>query len=220
LKDLKWQLKQEEKIPNVIVHLPSDFDYGLPSQALEWLRKYGITNEEIARYRIGWSDARQLLVLPVFDDNGNLVYLQTRYFGQNEKYPKYVTSGESEKVFAIMDSEGRHHVHNANDGVLNKLVLVEDFISAIRVSRSYPAMPLFGSNLSIPRIRVLSDRVTNLVIWLDRDKLKEAVKARFKALPYFDSVTVIVKDLDPKEYTDDEIRSIIGGCNGINPILS
>ena len=210
-KELKQQLKREEKNSDGtrVASLPSDFDYGLPAVPLAWLRKYGITDQEIAQQRMGWSDARQLLVFPVFDNYGALCFCQSRYFGANESHPKYLTSGSSEKIFNIMDRQGRHYVSGVSDGFLNTLVLVEDHISAIRVSRSFPAMPLYGSEISTYRLRVISDRVTRLVIWLDRDKLKNAVKARYKALAYFNQVSVVVADKDPKEYNDDDIRRIV-----------
>lgn len=72
-------------------------------------------------------------------------------------------------------------------------------------------MPLWGSNIPISRIRVLSDRFKNLLIWLDKDKYKYAIKAAFRARPYFDSVRIIYTEKDPKEYEDFEISGFIAG---------
>jgi hypothetical protein len=173
------------------------------------LRKYGVTNEEIARCKIGWSDAKQSLVFPVFGPNGNLLFCQSRYFGKNENHPKYLTSGSSETVFDIMDSKGRCDLFNVYIGGNNFLVLCEDFISAIRIARNFISMPLYGSEIATYRLRILSNYFTNLVIWLDRDKLKSAIKTRYRALSYFDNVSVIVQDLDPKEYSDEQIKEIV-----------
>src|SRR5258708_34551892 len=54
--DVKQKLKQQEKGKEQYgsVYLPTDFDYGLPAEALNWLRKYGVTDQEIAKYKLGW----------------------------------------------------------------------------------------------------------------------------------------------------------------------
>lgn len=210
VKDIKQKIKHEEKekgYPNV--YLPSDFSYSIAPRAVEWLRKYGITDEEINRERFGWSDSKQYLVSPVFDVYDNLLLWQGRYFGGNESHPRFYTSGTPETVFNIVDSAGRRDGDDARMWSHDFVVLVEDYISCIKVGRQFPAMPLFGSEISLDRIRKLSDLVTSLVIWLDRDKLRSAVKARFKALAYFDQVTCIVSDRDPKEYDNDEIRRFV-----------
>lgn len=210
VKDIKQKIRHEEKqkgYPNVT--LPFDFNYVIPNRALEWLQKYGITNEEINRERIGWSDSKQYLVFPVFDLYDNLLLWQGRYFGGNEAHPRFFTSGTPETVFKVVDTKGR-----PDDGISpmwssNFILLVEDYISAIKVGRQFPTMPLFGSEISLDRIRKLSDHVTSLVMWLDRDKLRSAIKVRYKALAYFNQVNVVVSSRDPKEYSNDEIRGFV-----------
>lgn len=210
MKDLKQKLKQEDKNKNYgPITLPNDFNYSIASRAVEWLRKYNITDEEINRERLGWSDSKQYLVLPVFDIYDNLLLWQGRYFGPNESHPRFFTSGTPETVFHIVDAKGRLDIRDAPMWSRSFVVLVEDYLSSIKVGRQFPAMPLFGSEISLDRIRKLSDHVTSLVIWLDRDKLKNAVKARFKALTYFTTVSIIVSDLDPKEYSDADIRGFV-----------
>ena len=210
MKDLKQELKQEDKNKNYgSVTLPSDFSYSIAPRAIEWLRKYNITDEEINRERFGWSDSKQYLVFPVFDLYDNLLLWQGRYFGPNEAHPRFFTSGTPETVFHILDAKGRLDIRDGAVWSSNCVLLVEDYLSAVKVGRQFPAMPLFGSEISLDRIRKLSGHVTSLVIWLDRDKLKSAVKARFKALAYFTTVSVIVADKDPKEYDDERIRQFV-----------
>lgn len=221
LKDIKQKFRQEEKQKGYgNVYLPSDFSYNIPDAALTWLEKYGITNEEINRERIGWSESKQYLVLPVFDSYDNLLLWQGRYFGGNEKHPRFFTSGTPETVFHVVDAKGRLDVRDGAMWSSNFVVLVEDFISAIKVGRHFPAMPLFGSEISLDRIRKLSDRVTSLVTWLDRDKLKNAIKARYKALAYFTTVSVVVSQLDPKEYDDGQIQRFITSSRTVDLGLS
>lgn len=179
------------------VFLPSDFTYSLPACAKEWLDNYGITDKEIIINHIGWSDAHERLYFPVFDLFGNLVMYQGRFLGQGYGSPRYSTRGRVDSVF--------HIIGNGSD----TCVLVEDFISAIKVGREHLAMPLWGSQISLERIIALSDRFKGLVIWLDRDKAEYALKARLKASIFFDDVATIITDKDPKEYNNAEIRRFI-----------
>lgn len=197
VKDLKQQLKQQEK-QNASIVLPSDCVYALPSVALDWLKKYGISDKEIIQNKFMWSEERKQLVFPIIDVYGNVLGYQSRVF--NEEYrSRYDSRG---------NLDGIYHLLGTNADVV---CLVEDLLSAIKIARQCTAMPLWGSNIPISRIRVLSDRFKNLLIWLDKDKYKYAIKAAFRARPYFDNVRVIYTEKDPKEYEDFEISGFIAG---------
>lgn len=168
--------------------LPSDFSFTIRPDAVAWLRKYGITDEEIRHNNIGWSESHEYLVFTVFDPDGNLCLWQGRYFGGNPEHHKYDTKGNAGDVFHIVGDR-----YSADSVV----VLVEDCVSAIKVARDYPAMALFGSEI-VARLSRLSRITKNLVIWLDPDKTREAVKAAKKAEPLFETVRVIISDFDPK----------------------
>lgn len=206
---LKQQMRSQEQKNGHSIFLPLDYSLDIAPQAIAWLKKYEISDKEIRLFKLGYSHDRHYLVFPVFDSYGNLLLWQGRYFGPNAEHPRYFTSGYPEKVYYIMGPEGRLHDGDNRVRSANFLVLTEDVVSGIKVSRQYPAMPLFGSQVTLDRIRKLSDRFTSLVIWLDRDKLKDSVKARIKALPFFEHVSVVVVDGDPKDYDDISIRSII-----------
>ena len=199
VKDLKQQLKQQEK-QNASIVLPSDCVYALPSVALNWLKKYGISDKEIIQNKFMWSAEKSGLVFPIYDVFGNLLYYQVRRFGENISKGRYDSRGNADNVFHILGTT-----------VYSCITLSEDLISAIKIARQSTAMPLWGSNIPISRIRVLSDRFKNLLIWLDKDKYKYAIKAAFRARPYFDNVRVIYSEKDPKEYDDFEISEFIKG---------
>ena len=90
---------------------------------------------------------------------------------------------------------------------IKSIALVEDIISAIKESRHNPVLPLWGSSLSkewYPYLKGLTDK---LIFWLDYDKYPEAIKQSSKARLYGFGTYVIRTDRDPKELTDEEIRS-------------
>jgi DNA primase len=123
---------------------------------------------------------------------------QGRYFGQANDRPRYSTKGQSDTCYHII---GEPSV---------SILVVEDCVSAIKVSRVAQVMPLWGSQLSYDRIIKLSNRFEELVVWLDRDKANYALRAHLKASLLFDRVRVVITNKDPKEYNETEIRKHLG----------
>lgn len=193
--------QQEEKTPNgndvPSLSLPSDYTRQLATIGEQWLVKYGISKGERIKNHIGWSEKYESLVFPVFDPHDNLLLVQRRFFG-NGKWPKYHTKGRPESLIHVLGTR------DSDTGVL-----VEDLVSAIKVGRQFDATPLWGSSLSLEKIKRLSHRFSKLILWLDRDKAKEAVKYKWRAMPFFEKVSIIVSELDPKEYNDDTIAMYV-----------
>lgn len=193
----RLQNNQRNKVDTRIPTLPVDYSPVLPEVALNWLGKYDLTEDEIKNNFFGWSDEDHSLVLPVFDISGNLVMSQRRRFIPGRT--KYHTTGLPETVFHILGDDDNHH----------SVCVTEDLISAIKVSRVVPAMPLWGSNISPHRVWVLGKRFKHLIVWLDADKAQYAIRKRNSFTPFFESVRVIVTEKDPKEYSTDEIQEYL-----------
>jgi ribosomal protein S27AE len=168
--------------------LPKDIEVSqdIPKPAMQWLLSYGITPNEINDFGIGWNDDAQLLVLVKTPD-----YWQARTFGNHKV--KYMSNGIKPLTFY---------------GYADKIVCVEDILSAIKISRLSPefcALPLLGSSMSEEVIQRLSGHFKSVVIWLDRDKANEAIKiARNLKQRGFNS-SVVISPLDPKEYSKGEL---------------
>jgi Zn ribbon nucleic-acid-binding protein len=173
--------------------LPADFTRDLPVVARQWLNKYGITQQEIQQYGFGWSQLHERLIFPAFDNDGSLSFYQGRAFSDTPDKPRYSTQGYGEDVFHFVGSPSL------------SVVLTEDVISAIKVSRQAYSMPLWGSHISTERALRLSRLVKEVKIWLDKDKAQYAIRAKDRILPYFQSVQVIISELDPKEYSNESI---------------
>jgi hypothetical protein len=193
-------------------NLPPDYILSLPSVGVKWLSQYGITDKEMAVNRIGWSDDgftiggrgnqdpiqySPCMVFPIFNIQGTLLMWQARYFGMEKSYPKYITKGKPNEIIHVL-------------GKGDRLVIVEDILSAIKVSRVTRSVPLWGSSPSLVflnRLRVISD---NLVIWLDPDKTVEAERLRRKVSLLFDEVSIVHSSSDPKAYGTKAIAQKIG----------
>lgn len=192
--------KKKEKKTNVLdIDLPFDCSSDLPKRCLDWLKSYGITNDEIEVNSLLWSEVYQRLIFPVRDNSGNLLYYQGRSFNEDgAKYSKYHTEGQANKIYHFLGNRNTHRV-----------VVVEDLISAIKVGRHTYCLPLWGSNINEDRIKGLSLLAESLWIWLDKDKAEYSLKTRLRSLPYFEEVRCIITDKDPKFYNDEEIKEIL-----------
>lgn len=166
--------------------LPEDVSVYIPEIPYTWLKKC-LTDEEILKHRIGWSMNREAIVFPVFDKQGNLLMWQSRYFGEKKDYPKYLTKGYKGDILHVL---GEHPS--------DRIVLVEDLVSAIVVSRKENAMPLWGSTIHLKTLKQLARYYGQLCIWLDADKLSTAVKSQSVAKLLFNTVNVLYSEQDPK----------------------
>lgn len=163
-----------------------DYAEDIPTKPLTWLLSYGITLSEIKENNIMWCPSKELLVLIA---SGK--YWQGRCFG-NQKI-KYLSKGT--KPLTIY-------------GTGDKLVCVEDVLSAIKIARLSPefcALPLLGSSLPEEWIIQLQSNYKSVVIWLDRDKAKNALAISKNLKQKGFNSSVVITPLDPKEYSKGEL---------------
>lgn len=186
------------------IKLPYDFSLTIPTQAQLWLKKYGITDEEIETFGFGWSDSYQRLILPVFSESGKLIYYQGRTFKpltkDNPKYLNIRQSGAS-NVFFIRNSF-------QCDQSLG-LYVVEDILSCVKVGRYAPCLALLGSYFP-KSIYPLYRLFPSVSIWLDNDKYTTAIKhakvaSTLTGLPF----RVVNTKEDPKELSDIALKRTI-----------
>jgi uncharacterized metal-binding protein (TIGR02443 family) len=159
----------------------------IPIVPTQWLLQYGITQQDVDEYKIGWNSYHDLLVLV-----NTPSYYQARNFS---KYgAKYISKGKKPLLFY---------------GTGDILVCVEDVLSAIKIvkaNKNVCATPLLGSIISLELTEAILKRFKTVRVWLDRDKAIEAVKqARNLKQKGIDS-DVIITPNDPKEYSTGEIN--------------
>lgn len=182
---------------NFGINLPDDATYQLQQNHIDWLSKYSITRSEIILYRL-MSSKEKGLILPIYNKDSELIFYVNR--PMKEGMAKSFDNGR--KPFVVFQHK--------KQPVTNKVVLVEDYVSAMKVARVCPAVPLFGSFVSLKAISSLSPRFSECLIWLDRDKAKESLKQALRFFPYFkQGARSVITDLDPKEYKEQEIKQYL-----------
>ena len=177
-------------------HLPIDVRSAeIDGEGRDWLLTYGLTLEEIADNFL-WSESDKQLIFAVVDDNQVQMW-NARNFEANRK--KYHTEGYPEDTMVILGSG-------------EPLVIVEDAVSAVKVSRQFTAMPLFCGHVSDKRLqRIKVCGFHNVAIWLDNDKAKAALKTTARAIEMGLTARTVVTPKDPKAYTDQEINVYLTG---------
>jgi hypothetical protein len=186
------------------VCLPGDFSPEIPAPGLAWLYRYGITPSEIDVFQIGYSPSLRRVILPVFDRGGELIYWQGRYLGDHKadgarKYTNQYQLGRAETYF-----------FNEAPPVERGVVLVEDILSAIKVGRVVSAVGLLFATIPRALVQSLVERgYTRIWLWLDADKAGYSARQLIRLRSFNYPVRRVYSPLDPKCYSEKEIREFM-----------
>jgi hypothetical protein len=191
---------EEEEDDKRTVCLDEDLGFDYPRHVVEWLGKYGISPEEGIKNGWKYGAKRDQLVFVFKDEGGKVVVAQARNFWEGAK-TKYYNQGSPESLLPIFQSGSVR---------AQKLVVVEDAVSAAKIARQCDAMPCLGSHLSnskLARIRALGYQ--QLVFWLDGNKWKESTLMSDRAKLLGFKTKVVFTEKDPKEHSDEQIKGYI-----------
>lgn len=201
LNNLKYVMAQkDEDVKPKIISLPADSSKTIDAKALNWLAEYGIIRQEIIDNDLRWSDNLQSLIFPI-RSGGDLLAWTARNFHPNDKEPKWRHSRA--------DFQNILHILGWREHGDKPIVLVEDIVSAIVVSRVARACCLFGSTIPLRHLTRLRHLTKKMFIWLDGDKYREAIT--YSRRPAFMGLEtqVIFTELDPKQHSEGDIKSIL-----------
>lgn len=178
---------------------PTQFSY----DNLKWLYSYYIDECTIRRNNIAQLDDEQLL-FPIIKNNEVLFYIE-----RWNKPKKIRHRGVKQPI--LLDGASS-----------KKLIIVEDWISAIRVSEHYDTLCLFGLYCPYKDLQKYISRYDEIFIWLDGDAPgQQAASKLYKLLVdrllvshkykrSFDKndkhVYNVKTSRDPKAYSPDEIK--------------
>lgn len=200
----KIKLNSETPTSESSLVLPSDVTSELPYGALTWLAKYGINRIDRHRHHIMWSPYWSRIIFPYFDETG-LIAWQGRYIGDEETSYQ----GNGKKPAKWYSKGDIHHIIHPINVENRTAVLVEDIVSAIRVSKHMGAIPIFGSTISKQHFIRLKHIVDSIVIWLDPDMKSKSIVLSETAKLLGLSSKVVFSERDPKEHSDEEIDSYL-----------
>jgi len=190
--------------------LPTDYqqDYREWGRgAYVWLKRYGITDEEISRNRIGYSETYGRVVLPSFGAKELDFMVMRRVNSLDTDSPKYLTYSNVEHVMYIPQGL-------LPGGVTNSVVLTEDILSAIKVARYIPSIALLGTVINIRALEYVANNYNNVIVFMDDDNLqvkKKQLDIKNRLEPFVKAVIIIHSNgVDPKEMSDDKLKEVLG----------
>jgi hypothetical protein len=136
--------------------------------------------------------------MPLYDEDKQLCCVQAKNFN-----PKRASKAKYYNV-------GDKSLSATTYGDSSTLILTEDILSAIKVSKVYMGMPLLGTHISRSKLAKVCTGVERLVVWLDEDKWREARQIADAAKLIGINAKTLLTPKDPKEYNDNEILQLVG----------
>jgi hypothetical protein len=170
---------------------------------VEWLARYDVSVAEALKHGWKYSPYYDQLIF-IFKDQEGKPFYQARNFRSGSR-SKYFNVGEKEGVLPIFKA------HMGIRTVDGRVVITEDVVSAARIARQNDAMPCLGSSLPVKKIIALKRLYSSLLVWLDSDKYREAREIADQAKWLGMSAKALYTKLDPKEYSDVEIKKFLEG---------
>lgn len=156
------------------------------NQAIHYLTKRGITLSDIVKYNIGYCDSGDYagrIIVPSYDENGELNYFVARSFYDNNKM-KYKNPPTSRNVIVFENQI------NWNEPI----VLVEGVFDAFSVKRN--VIPLLGKYLLQKlKDKIIESGVKEITIVLDSDAIDDSTKHT----NYFIKNGIKVKNIIPSD---------------------
>lgn len=170
--------------------------------ALAYLKKRGITKEDILKYNIGYCESGRysnMIIIPSYDKDYNLNYFIGRSF---EKEPSRKYDSPKCNKNAIIGLEA---FINWNVPV----ILCEGIFDAIAIKRN--VIPLFGK--TIPKalmMQLVQPNVKTVYVALDKDAQKDALRYTEELINLGKEVYLIdLEDKDPSEMGFEKFTTLI-----------
>jgi hypothetical protein len=204
------------------VDLPHDFEQmtdlddanTVPWAAYHWLWKYGIKEDDMLKYKIGYSKSYGRVVLPIYEyaEVGDAIAKklvgwvgrEIKYSNKEErkkaKVPKYLTRSKKGK---------RRYFMTFGRG--DTVVICEDILSAIKINLAtgHTTVALLNATVGDDLLRWLRGRTVYL--WLDANMLAESVKRVERMRQFGINAKHVHTPKDPKEYNtlfiSDKLRT-------------
>lgn len=144
---------------HVTLPSPVNFDVGSwPLPARAWLYKAGLSLPDIAEIGAYHHEPTSRVVLPIMDEEGNVVYWQARdpSWTRKSERPKYLNPKVDKECLVARFGRG------------DPLVLTEDVLSAYRVGKHTESWSLLGTDLTTC-VASQIDEGREVLVWLDPD---------------------------------------------------
>lgn len=174
------------------------WDMLIDPDELGWLANFGL-GKEVHKFQVFHDEKSSRLCFPYFSDGR---YLGCWMRSLIEK-PKWLYAGEKNFCWIYYQNQ---------DILSNRVAVVEDVISALRVSKFCDVICLGGTSFKNEYVEEEIKKYKNLIAFFDGDtagkKAAELFRNHHKLIK---NVKVIRNRKDPKEYNDPELERLLNG---------
>ena len=159
-------------------------------QALRYLKERNLTKYDIARYGLGYCETgryKDMIIVPSYDHSGTVNYFVGRNFGPSPvKYKNPSYSKDIVPFELLINWE-------------SPIILCEGAFDAMAIKRN--AIPLLGKTIPQKLLKkIVSSKVSQVFVALDRDAMKQALSYCEKLLDHGKEVFLIdMEEKDPSE---------------------
>jgi hypothetical protein len=170
--NLKATITKKPHKEQKILQYPEGIEYDPEKFTLEvrkWLNEACISNYLINKYNIGCIPDKNAVFLPIIV-NKELKNYTLRFFGKQKRKYKYLTRGSKKATKVLLGEEKLTNMLHKGEKATNMIVLVEDYLSCIRVAEFLPCQCLQGTSISDTMINALLKRYDTILIWTDADE--------------------------------------------------
>lgn len=173
----------------------------LPEAVKKWLYQYYISDELIKNNSLTWSPGHARLVIPIVDDYSFPTAGWLRSIDPAIK-PKWLYVGD--KPAQLL------YLHRSNIAAFPGICVVEDALSAIRVSEYMDVVSLGGTNFSSEHLSKILLSYSEIVLWLDGDRPGRVAADKFiKKFKLFRPIYRILTKQDPKSFTPRHMEELL-----------
>ena len=186
------------------VFKPSHFTQELIEPPVEVLldlyKQYQLSKADVQSAQIKYSPKRNVLHMPIKDIRGYDIGSQTKVLNKDTQYPKNMTyySHDATKAHFVWPATGRNY---------GTIVIVEDILSATKVGKILPCCALLSHTITDDTASLLATNFKTMIVLLDPDATKEAIRIKRKYSLYFSNLYIIVLEADPKDTDFEELQN-------------
>ena len=189
--------KQDITLPKEFKSLAEPHNSILRDHAMLFLKKRGITQEDIVRYNLGYcieGEYQNRIIIPSYDSNGKLNYFVGRdFYASTLKYknppiPKDIIGFDLYVNWSL------------------PIILVEGVFDAMSIKNN--SIPLFGKTI-LPKLygKIIENKVKDIFIILDSDAFDDAIQITEKFVN--EGISVNFVKLDGKDPNDLGYKKMI-----------
>ena len=196
------------RLPQEYKSLSDPFDKSIVKEhAIRFLRKRGITKEDITRYNLGYCQSGKYnnrIIIPSYDSKGQLNYFVGRdFYSSNFKYMNPPNVAKDVIGFDLYVNWSL------------PIILVEGVFDAMSVK--YNSIPLFGKTI-LPKLykKIVEKKVKDIFIILDSDAFDDAIRMTEKFVN--EGINVNFVKLDGQDPNDLGYKKMITKINNSLPM--